>query len=182
MTISDFKQKAAKAVEFFEENLKSVRTGRANPGLIENLMVEAYGSKMPLIQLASISAPEPRLLTISVWDRTVVDDVVEAIKNSDLNLNPVVDTTLIRLNIPAMTEERRKELVKSVGKLSEETKISLRNIRHEFLSALKKREEELKLPENEVKAEEAKVDIEIKSFNEQIDQIAKVKEEELMSI
>lgn len=182
MTINDFKQKAEKVVKFFEENLKTIRTGRANPGLVENLMIEAYGSRMPLMQLATISVPEPRLLTVSVWDKNLIENIVEAIKKSDLNLNPIVDDSLIRLNIPPMTEERRKELAKLVGKLSEEAKIALRNIRHEFLSALRKREQELKLPENEVKAEETKVDVEIKSFNERIDKIAKAKENELMTI
>jgi ribosome recycling factor len=182
MTLNDFKQKADKALEHYNEDLKSVRTGRANPSLVENLMVDAYGSKMPLNQVASISAPEPRLLTISVWDKSVVDKVVEAIKNSELNLNPVADSTLIRLNLPMMTEERRKELVKTVKKLGEDTKIALRNIRHEFLSALKKRAEELKLPENEVKSDETKVDAEIKLYNDKVDSIAKTKEDELMTI
>ena len=182
MTINDFKQKVAKGVEYFEESLKTIRTGRANPSLVENIMVDAYGSKMPLIQVASISSPEPRLLTISVWDKSIVESVIDAIKKSDLGINPTVDTTLIRLNIPPMTEERRKELVKIVGKNAEEAKIALRNIRHEFMSALKKRIEELKLPENDSKSEEAKVDAEIKLYNEQVDKIAKVKEEELMAI
>lgn len=182
MTIAEFKQKASKAIEHFEETLRTVRTGRANPSLVENLEVDAYGSKMPLMQLASISAPEPRMISISVWDKDVVNNIVEAIKKSDLNLNPTVDTTLIRLNIPAMTEERRKELVKLVGKYAEDTKISLRNIRREFMDDLKKREKDLKLPENEVKSEENKVDTEIKSFNDQVDKIAGEKEKELMTI
>jgi ribosome recycling factor len=182
MTINDFKQKAQKAIEHFEETLLTVRTGRANPSLVENLDIDAYGSKMPLNQLASISAPEPRMISISVWDKDVVNNIVEAIKKSDLGLNPVVDSTLIRLNIPAMTEERRKELVKVVGKYSEETKVVLRNVRREFMDALKKREKDLKLPENEVKSEESKIDTEIKSFNDQVDKIAGEKEKELMTI
>lgn len=182
MTISDFKNKADKAIQHFEETLKTIRTGRANPGLVENLDIEIYGSKMPLNQLASISAPEPRLLSISVWDKDAVNPIVEAIKKSELNINPIVDSTLIRLNIPAMTEERRKEMTKIVRKYGEETKISLRNLRKEFLDALKKREKDLKLPENEVKSEENKVDAEIKIFNEKIDNISSAKEKELMTL
>lgn len=182
MNINDFKQKAQAAVKHYEETLGTVRTGRANPALVENLEIDAYGSKMPLNQLASISAPEPRLISISVWDKDVVNNIVEAIKKSDLNLNPVADSTLIRLNIPAMTEERRKELVKLVGKYAEDCKIVLRNIRREFMDDLKKREKDLKLPENEVKSEEQKVDSEIKVFNDQVDKIGEGKEKELMTI
>lgn len=182
MTINDFKQKAAVAIQHFEETLQTVRTGRANPALVENLEVEAYGSRMPLNQLASISAPEPRMISISAWDKDVVNAIAEAIKKSDLNLNPAVDGTLIRLNIPAMTEDRRKELTKVVGKYAEDCKIVLRNIRREFMDDLKKREKDLKLPENEVKSEEQKVDTEIKSFNEQIDRLGEAKEKELMTI
>ncbi len=182
MTLNDFKQKAQKALEHFEDTLKTVRTGRANPSLVEDLQVDAYGSKMPLMQLASISAPEPRLITISAWDKDVVNNIVDAIKNSDLNLNPTVDSTLIRLNIPSMTEERRKELVKVVGKHAEDCKIVLRNIRREFLDDVKRREKDEKLPEGEVKSEEQKVDTEIKAFNDKIDSIADGKEKELMTI
>lgn len=182
MTIAEFKQKSSKAIEHFEEQLKTIRTGRANPSLVEDMQIEAYGSKMPLMQLASISTPEPRLISISVWDEGAVDAVMDAIKKSDLGINPIADGTLIRLNLPQMTEERRKEMGKIVWKYAEETKISLRNIRREFLDELKKREKEEKLPEGEVKSQEEKVDTEIKSFNVKIDEIAKLKEKEIMTI
>jgi ribosome recycling factor len=150
--------------------------------LIENLQVDAYGSKMPLFQVATIGAPEPRLLTLSVWDKGLVDAVVVAIKNSDLGVNPQVEATLIRLNLPMMTEERRKELTKVVGKYAEETRIVLRNTRRDFLDALKKRETEEKLPEGVVKSEEEKIDLEIKKFNELVEQISETKQKELMQI
>jgi ribosome recycling factor len=182
MTINHFKENAQKAVLHFEDVLKTIRTGRANPALVENLEVNAYGSKMPLMQLATISVPEPRLISISAWDKDIVPAIVEAIKKSDLNLNPTVDTTLIKLNIPPMTEERRKELIKLVGKYAEDAKIVLRNIRQEFRDSLKKREKDEKIPENEVKNEESKLEAEMKVFNEKIDEIAENKSKELMTI
>jgi ribosome recycling factor len=182
MTISEFKQKASKSVEHFEDTLKAIRTGRANPGLVEDLQVDAYGGKMPLMQLGSISAPEPRLLTIALWDKSVVDAVVNAIKNSDLGVQPNVDGTLIRINLPMMTEERRKDLVKVVGKHEEETKVAVRNLRREFLDALKKREKDEKLPEDMVKTEEANIEVEVKKVVTQIEEVAKAKEKDLMEI
>lgn len=182
MNLNDFKQKAEKAIEHFIDILKTIRTGRANSALVENLMVEAYGSKVPLQQVASINVPEPRLITLSVWDKSQVDAVVLAIKNSDLGVNPNVDGTLIRLNLPMMTEERRKELVKVVGKYEEETKVSIRNLRREILDVIKKREKDEKLPEDVVKTEEANVETEVRKYNTQIEEIAKTKQKELMEI
>lgn len=182
MTINDFKQKAEKAIEHYQETLKTLRTGRATPSVIEDMLIDAYGSKMPLMQLATISAPEPRVLSISVWDKAVVDPIVEAIKNSDLGVNPNVDTNLIRLNFPQLTEDRRRELTKVVGKYAEECKISLRNIRREFMDDLKLRAKDQNLPENTVKSEEENVDKEIKLFNDKVDQIGKTKEQELMTL
>lgn len=182
MTLNEFRQKAEKSIEHFTDTIKSIRTGRANPGIVENLQVEAYGGKMPMNQVASISAPEPRLLTISVWDKSLVDAVTNAIKNSDLGVNPNVDATLIRINLPMMTEERRKELTKVVGKYEEETKVAVRNLRREFLDALKRREKEEKLPEDMVKSEEANIETEVKKINAQIESIAEAKQKELMEI
>lgn len=182
MTINEFRQKASKSIEHFQDTLKAIRTGRANTGLVEDLQVEAYGGKMPLNQLGSIGAPEPRLLTISVWDKSVVDAIATAIKNSDLGVQPNVDGTLIRINLPMMTEERRKELAKAVGKHEEETKVAVRNLRREFLDALKKREKDEKLPEDVVKSEENNIEAEVKKFVSEIEEIAKAKEKELMEI
>jgi ribosome recycling factor len=182
MTLNDFKEKAQKAVDHFSDTLKTIRTGRANPSLIENIQVDAYGARTPMFQVASIAAPEPRLLTLSVWDKSLVDAVVVAIKNSDLGVNPQVEATLIRLNLPMMTEERRKELTKVVGKYAEDCKIVLRNTRREFLDDLKKREAAEKLPEGVVKSDEEKVDVEVKRFNETVEQIADSKQKELMQI
>ncbi len=180
MTIDDFRQKSQKTVDHFNDTLKTIRTGRATPSLIENLQVDAYGSKMPLFQIASIGSPEPRILTITVWDQSLADSVADAIKKSDLGVNPSVEANLLRLNFPPMTEERRKELTKVVGKYAEEAKIALRNVRKDFLDALKRREKDENLPEGVVKGEEEKVDAEIKKFNAQIEAISDQKQKELM--
>ncbi len=182
MSIHDFKQKAEKAIDHFTDTIRTIRTGRANPGIVENLQVEAYGGKMPLMQISSISAPEPRLIAISVWDKSLVDAAVNAIKNSDLGVNPNVDGTLIRLNLPMMTEERRKELTKVVGKYEEESKVAIRNLRREFLDALKKKEKDEKLPEDFVKSEENKIEAEVKNLNNRVETLSEGKKKELMEI
>jgi len=180
MTINEFHERADKVIEHFGNIIKTIRTGRATPSLIENLQVDAYGAKTPLFQIANIGAPEPRILTISVCDQSLVNSVVEAIKNSDLGVNPNVDSTLIRLNLPPMTEERRKELTKVVGKYAEEAKIAARNLRRAYLDDVKKDEKEKNLPEGVVKSEEEKIDKETKLLTEKIDTISADKQKELM--
>jgi len=182
MTINDLRQRAQKTIDHFTDTLKTIRTGRANPSLVENLMVDAYGSKMPLQQLAAISAPEPRLLTITVWDQSLTEAVIKAIKNSELGVNPTSEANLIRINIPPMTQERRQEFVKIVGKYEEETKVSLRNIRRECMDDLKKREKEEKLPENQVKTEEETIDKETRKFTDQVEELSNKKQKELMEL
>lgn len=182
MTLEQFKDKAQKNLDHLIDTLKTVRTGRATPSLIENLPIDAYGAKTPLIQLASITAPEPRVLAITVWDQSIAEAVEKAIKNSELNVNPSREANLLRINLPPMTEERRKELVKVVRKYAEDAKVALRNTRHEFLDALRKREKDQNLPESIVKGEENKVDEEIKKFNQKIDEMTGEKEKELMEI
>jgi ribosome recycling factor len=180
MTINEFKDRAEKAVNHFGEVLKSIRTGRANPSLIENIPVDAYGSKMPMYQVASISAPDPKFLSVSVWDKELVDAVIAALKTSEIGGNPSVDGSLIKINLPPMTEERRVEMTKIVGKYEEESKIGIRNLRHEFLDELKKAEKEQKLPESFVKTEEENIDRETKKINEEIEKISAEKKKELM--
>lgn len=182
MTIPEFKTKAQKAVDHLLSTLKTIRTGRATPAMVEDIMVDAYGSKMPIIQLASIGVPEPRILTISVWDKSVVEAVADAIKKTDLGITPVIDDSLIRLNIPQLTEERRGELSKQAGKFGEACKIALRNIRREFMDELKEMAKSHNLPENHVKQEEENVDKEIKNFNSLVDEHIDNKVKELMTL
>ncbi len=180
MDINEFRQKAQKALDHYSETLSTIRTGRASPSLIENLQVDAYGQKMPLFQVATIGAPEPRLLTLSVWDKGLVDAVVKAIKESDLGVNPQTEATLIRLSLPMMTEERRKEMTKVVGKYGEEARIAIRNARRDYLDVLKKKEKDENLPEGIVKLEEEKADIEVKKYNDQVEQMSDAKQKDLM--
>ncbi len=141
--------KMKKALEALKHDLTTIRTGRASPALVEQLPVEAYETVSPLIQLATISAPEPRLLTIRPFDVSVMSNIEKAIMKSDLGLTPSNDGKLIRLPIPPLTEERRRELVKRVHKRVEEAHIAIRNIRHHALDDLKEWEKEKLISEDE---------------------------------
>jgi ribosome recycling factor len=143
-TIADGQDRMAKAIEALKRDLATVRTGRANPALVEHVRVDYYGTPTPLKQLASVSAPEARLLTIQPWDKGSLPAIEKAIQKSDLGLNPSSDGNVIRLAIPPLTEERRKELVKVVHKKIEEGRVEIRNIRrdaHEMLRDFKKEKE-----------------------------------------
>lgn len=182
MDIREFKDKANKTVAIFKDKLKLVRTGRANPGIVEDIRVEAYGSMTPLNQVASVSVLDASTIGISIWDKGLTDFVVGAINKSELGITPSVDGTLIRLKFPAMTEERRKEISKIVGKYEEEAKISLRSIRALYINDLKRRKDEEKIPENDVKNMESEVEKEMKNFNSQIEEVADDKRKEILNM
>jgi ribosome recycling factor len=143
-------QKMARAVEALERDLQAIRTGRASTGLVERIQVEYYGTQTPLNQLAGISVPEPHQIVIQPWDRGVLGSIEKAITKSDLGLVPNVDGTVVRLNIPALTEERRHDLVRVVHKRMEEARVEIRNLRREAADQLKKGERD-----GEVGADEA---------------------------
>ena len=145
-------EKMKKTVEVYKEDLKSVRAGRANPALLDQITIDYYGTATPLKQVASISAPEPRLLVIQPWDVNLISTIEKEILKSDLGLNPSNDGKLIRLPIPLLTEERRKELVKVVRKSAENAKISIRNIRREANDIIKKMEKDKTISEDDRKA------------------------------
>jgi ribosome recycling factor len=136
----DIDHRMARAVEVLQEEFGGLRTGRASTSLLDPVMVNAYGSPMPLNQVGSVSVPEPRMLSIQVWDKSNVKAVEKAIIDSGLGLNPAVDGTLVRIPIPPLTEERRQELVKVAGKYAEEAKIAVRNVRRSAIDDLKKDE------------------------------------------
>jgi ribosome recycling factor len=182
MSLNDLKDNANKAITYYADFLRTLRVGRASIGLVENIPVMAYGSKIPLIQLATLATPEPRLITISVWDKDLIEAVVHALNTSDLGLNPQVEGSVIRLYIPPMTEERRKELVKIVWKKAEEAKVIIRNLRKDILNELKKRASDEKWSEDQLRRTEEVVEKEVKSYSQQIDAIARRKEEEIMAI
>src|ERR1043165_10267287 len=148
---ADLKRRMHGAVEAFKHDLAGLRTGRASTALLDPVQVEVYGSNMPLNQVATVSAPEPRMLSVQVWDRSNVTPVEKAIRNAGLGINPIVDGQVIRLPIPELTEERRKELAKLVGQYAEKARIAVRNVRRDGMDSLKNDEKKHEISESEHK-------------------------------
>jgi len=171
-----------KAVDALRDNLMTIRTGRASPALVERLSVEYYGTLTPLNQLATISVPEPRLLAIRPWDPTALADIERAILKSELGLTPSNDGKIIRLNIPRLTEERRQELVKVVGKQVEEGKIAVRNIRRNAIEDLRELESEKMISEDEFYRTKDDVQEITDKFVAKMDEIGRDKEREIREI
>ncbi|NLG86664.1 MAG: ribosome recycling factor [Firmicutes bacterium] len=179
---SEAEGKMKKTLESFRKELASMRTGRATPALLDRIMVDYYGSPMPVNQVATISVPEPQLLVIQPWDRSMVNAIEKAILKSDLGLTPSSDGTVIRLPIPSLTEERRKDLCKAVKKKAEETKVAIRNIRREANDELKSLEKELSISEDETKRRQEEIQKLTDRFVQDIDNLAQAKEKEIMSL
>lgn len=175
-------EKFDKAIDHFKQELGGLRTGRANPALVENVMVESYGSKMPLTHVASVSIPDAKTIAIQPWDKGNIGPIEKAIQAANIGLNPVNDGMLIRLSIPSMTEERRKEMVKLLGQVSEKAKISIRNVREEILKEFKKRQEEENLTEDDLAGMKKDLQEVVDKYNEQIKEITTAKEKEIMTI
>jgi ribosome recycling factor len=179
--LEEGKRKMEKVLEAMARDLSRVRTGRASVALLEGIKVECYGTSMPLSQVASLAAPESRLLTVQPWDPTVLGDIEKAILKSDLGLNPVNDGKLIRLPIPALTTERRKELVKVVKKMGEEAKVALRNIRREANDQLKDLKKDKLLSEDDAHRGQEEVQKVTDEFIKKVDAQAAEKEKEIMT-
>ncbi len=175
----DAKQHMQKAVDSTKRELASIRSGKATTSLLDTVRVDAYGQQMPLNQVASVSAPEPRLLTVQPWDKALIPLVEKAILTADLGLNPANDGTVIRVPLPPLTEERRRELVKVVHKLAEEGRISVRHHRQEALAAIKKVEH---VSDDEKRRGEKDVQKVHDEAIEHIDHIVKAKEAEIMEV
>ncbi|MGA2158451.1 MAG: ribosome recycling factor [Dehalococcoidia bacterium] len=172
--------KMRKAIEALAKELAGIRTGRASPALVEHIKVDYHGVATPLIQLASISVPEPKTIAIHPWDRTIINNIDKAILKSDLGLNPINDGTIIRITIPALTEERRKDLVKIVHKRLEESRISIRNIRREVVDELKSAEKNKEISQDQdIRASEQLQKL-TDSYIESINKIGKDKEAEIL--
>lgn len=174
--------KMKKTVNSYKEELKTVRAGRANPALLDQITVDYYGTSTPLKQVSNVSAPEPRLLVIQPWDVNLIPVIEKEILKSDLGLNPSNDGKLIRIPIPLLTEERRKDLVKVVRKSAENAKIAIRNTRRESNDIIKKMEKNKELSEDDRKAAEDEMQKITDKFIEEIDKITDKKEEELLEI
>ncbi|RLC33196.1 ribosome recycling factor [Candidatus Shapirobacteria bacterium] len=176
----DAEKRMRSAIQSLEEDLAGVRTGRASPQLIEKLPVEYYGQPVPLVQLASISVPESRQLLIRPFDASADKEIVKAIMTSDLGLTPVSDGKNIRLTLPPLTEERRRELLKFVNHRLEEARIAVRNVRRDAIKDLREFEEKKLISEDELKRAEEDVQKLVDHISEEIDEIGKKKEQEIM--
>ena len=175
-------QKMEQAIEGIRHELAGIRTGKASPTLIENLQIEAYGSKMPLNQLATITSPEPRLLMIQPWDKSIIGSIMKAIQSSDLGLTPSHEGNIIRVPIPPLNEERRRELVRLAHKIAENGRISIRHSRKEANDQAKKAEKEHQISEDEAHRGLDEVQKLTDKYIEKIDVLLKAKEDEIMEI
>lgn len=179
---SQAKEKMEKTREVYRRELQGLRAGRANPQLLDRIMVDYYGTQTPLNQMANIMSPEPRLLTISVWDVKAIPLVEKAILKSDLGLNPANDGKLIRLVIPELNEERRRELNKLVRKTAEESKVALRAIRRDAMDQIKKLEKDSEITEDDRRKAEDELQKLTDAAVKDVDKIAEEKEKEIMEV
>lgn len=182
MEIKSIEQKTEKIIEYFKKELSSLRVGRATPSLVENITVNYYNTRTPLIQLASISTPEPKLIVIQPWDKQALKEIEKAIQESDLGINPVVDGALIRLVIPAMTEERRLEINKIVRQKGEEAKLKIRGLREEVIKDLKSQKNNSQISEDEFYQSEEALQKIVDQANEKVKEIIEEKEKEVMTV
>ena len=178
--ISDLRRRMQGAVEALRHDLGGLRTGRASTALLDTIQVEVYGSNMPLNQVATVQVPEARLLTVQVWDRSNVQPVEKAIRSAGIGLNPITDGQLIRLPIPELTEERRKELAKLVGQYAEKGRIAVRNVRRDGMDHLKQDEKKHEISEDERKRLETEVQKLTDDTIKEIDDLAQTKEKEIL--
>ncbi|MDO4630529.1 MAG: ribosome recycling factor [Planctomycetia bacterium] len=176
----DVEERMEKAVSRLKSNLAGIRTGRANPGLVDSLKVEAYGSECPLKQLASIGCPEPMQIVIRPFDPSTLKDISKAIINSDLGFAPQDDGKVIRLNIPPLSQETRRKLVARIGELQEEAKVSLRNIRRDGIKACDKGEKDKLFSENDRDAAKEEIQNLIKKFEKDVETMAEAREKDVL--
>lgn len=179
---AQFEEKCKKAIEHYKKELGKLRTGRASASLLEGVHVDYYGSSVPLIQLGMINAPEPRLITVQVYDAGAIESIEKAILQADLGLNPSRDGSLIRISIPTLSEERRKEMVKKLHKMAEEAKVGLRGLRRDDIEAIKKREKDKKISEDDSRREQEGVQKIVDKYVAEIDVATKGKEKEMLEV
>ncbi|MBN2501036.1 MAG: ribosome recycling factor [Anaerolineales bacterium] len=180
--LKDAYERMKSAMQSLEEDLAGIRTGRASPALVEKLQVEYYGTPTPLNQLASISVPEPRTLLIRPFDPASLKNIEKAIQVSDLGLTPNNDGKTIRLNLPVLTEERRRDLVKVVNNRVEEARVAVRNVRRDSIKDMREFEEEKLISEDDLKRGEDKIQELTDDFNQQIGEVGERKEKEVMEV
>ena len=175
-------QQMDKTIEALKFEFSTIRAGRANAQMLDKIRVDYYGTPTPINQVGSISVPEPRTLMISPWDKSAMKEIEKAIRNSDLGLNPTNDGEVIRINVPALTEERRKELCKQAKKASEEFKVRIRNERRDANDKLKKLEKEGEITEDELKKAQDNVQKMTDKYTKEIDSLLETKEKDIMEV
>ena len=180
--ITTYSSRMDKAVAALKDEFGSLRTGRASAGLLDQVMVEAYGNTVPLNTVASVSVPEPRSISVNIWDKGVVVSVEKAIRSAGLGLNPVVEGTNLRIPIPPLTEERRKDLAKIAGKYAEQQKIAVRNVRRDGMDDVKKAQKDSVITEDEQKKLETALQKATDEHVAKIDEALKIKEQEIMQV
>ncbi|MGB7099060.1 MAG: ribosome recycling factor [Xanthobacteraceae bacterium] len=180
--MNDLKRRMAGAIASLKQELAGLRTGRASPGLLEHIQVEAYGSHMPLNQLATINVPEPRLLLVQVWDRSMIHAVEKAISAANLGLTPSSEGQVLKLRIPELNEERRREIVKVAHKYTEAARVAVRHVRRDGLDLLKKLEKDHKISEDEHERHSAEVQKATDATVAEVDKLLAAKEKEIMTV
>ncbi|GGI94581.1 ribosome-recycling factor [Alicyclobacillus cellulosilyticus] len=180
--VKSAEERMEKAVSVYRRELVTVRAGRATPSMLDKVMVEYYGTHLPVNQVATVTAPEPRLLVIQPWDKSMLGEIEKAIQKSDLGLHPSNDGSVIRLVIPQLTEERRNELVKMVRKMAEEARVAVRNVRRDANDEAKKAEKSGELSEDEVRRLMDRVQALTDRFIQEIDKLTAAKEQELREV
>ncbi len=177
-----YEEKMEKVMTFLKEELGSIRAGRASAAVLDRITVEYYGSASPINQVASITSPDPHMLVIQPWDASMVKEIEKAILKSELGITPTNDGKSVRLAFPSLTEERRKELVKSVFKKAEDAKVGIRNVRRDALDAFKKQEKQAEITEDDMKSIEKDIQKMTDNFTKRIEDEAKAKEKEILAI
>lgn len=180
--IKETKEKMEKSLEHYRNELKTVRTGRASVAMFEHIKVDYYGTPTPLNQVGTLSAPEPRLITIQPWEPSLIPAIEKAIMTSNMGFNPSNDGVMIRIPVPPLTEERRREIVKLIKKMAEEAKVIVRNIRRDANEVIKKLEKEKEISEDEAKRLTGKVQELTDEFIKEIDEVTAKKEKDVMEI
>lgn len=180
--IKDMKDKMDKSIDYYRDELKAIRTGRASIAMFDNVTVDYYGNPTPLNGVATLSAPEARLITISPWDVSLIPVIEKAIQNSNMGFNPSNDGKIIRIPVPQLTEERRKEIVKLVKKMAEDAKIAVRNLRRDGNDKIKKLEKDKEISEDDSKKYVDQVQTITDEYIKKVDEVTAAKEKEVMEI
>jgi ribosome recycling factor len=179
---NDLKSRMDLSIQSFKSDMQGIRAGRASPSMLDSIKVEAYGQQMNINQLGNITTPDPRTINVDVWDSSNITLVDKALRESDLGINPMIEGNLIRLPLPQLTEERRNEYLKMAGKLSENAKIAVRNIRRDGIEQVKKLEKEKEIGQDESKKFQENIEVITSSQIKAIDDVIKAKEEDLKKI